>query len=438
MDVVHKKIIVVFTEATSYNVATHILIREHAKIIHYNDFFNQFLIEVDKQRSEIVIKKLEQAPEIELVCEEPILSFCAVYRYAYDNFNIGATHGDKVIETMGDVNTSSIISRNVGYEDDIHIDEQKVADNLKKDFKAIKEDDKDIHIINFSFNVGWDKAHEDRSTYKKRYVDSLLLLTHYLQKCPSNLIITKAMGNESVHDMDDIFESAYEEIGNRYGEKGKELIKNHVVFVSAIDHKTKEEYSNRLEKLNENFTTATVIIDDLDWSGTSAAAPLLARWISEEAEANPNITAIEMMAALRKSAVPNSNLTNKFRLHEQLERSNKDQSNCSSNSVGPSNAYVGMNDQDLHIQMQAMQTLGKCIKKFVEQLEDAEMTYNRKLSVLDYMGVPVQVIDYYKSNCAIYDLQKIKQIRLDIGNRDLAYISNNIEQMQSVLDVATM
>lgn len=434
-----KAIAVVFKKATAYDVCVNILSSHDVAILQYDSHFNHFVIKSNKTDNASIIKALRLHSEVSFACEELNLKLCAVYRYAYDNFNEGATHGDKVIGTMGDSGNPAIFSRNVGLEDSTDkINMRRVISHLAKDFDDIKDGDKDFHIINFSFGPGWDKENESRDSYSEYYVNEIVYLASILEnECPPNLIITKAMGNEGVHDMDDIFESAYRQMN----ETQRELIKNHVVFVSAIDHKSKKEYSNRLEKANDNFTIATVIIDDLDWSGTSAAAPLLARWIAEEAEANPGVTDVEMMSALRKSVVPNSSLTNKFRLHEQLVRKSQRKNNTPEHSSEdlrrPSNLYMGINGQDLMTQMQAMVTLERCIKRFDEQLEEAEMVYKRKIAVLDLIGVPIQVVDNYKVNCAEHDFMRIKQLRHDIEVNDLAYISKNIEQMRSVLDAAS-
>lgn len=433
-----KAIAVVFKKATAYDVCIEILDSFGVEILQYDSKFNHFVVKSYANNTEFIINELLLRPEVSFACEELNLTLCSVYRYAYDNFNEGATHGNKVVETMGG-GDSTIYSRNVGYDGSIDkIDTSRVVSILAQDFEEIQDGKDNFHIINFSFGAGWDKENESRENYKERYVTEIRYLAAILENdCPPNLIITKAMGNEGVHDMDDIFESAFENMS----EPQRELIKNHVVFVSAIDHKTQNEYSNRLEKNNDNFTIATVIIDDLDWSGTSAAAPLLAKWIAEEAEANTDISDIDMMSALRKSVVPNSSLTNKFRLHEQIERMNRQKSNSTGQNIGgtvePSNLYVGASGQDLMTQMQAMVTLERCMKRFCEQLDEAEMTYKRKLSVLDLLGVPIQVVDHYKANCAEHDFRRIKQLRHDIEINDLSYISKNIEQMRCVLEAAT-
>lgn len=440
MDSSSKMIAVVFKKATAYGTCVDILNLFDVDIIQYDSRFNHFIVKSKAENVEGVVDGLRKRAEVAFACVNLNLTLCAVYRFAYDNFNEGATHGEKVSKTMGSSGKSNIYSRNVGLDGSTdQIDMMRVVSLLAQDFDEIKAGNEDFHIINFSFGAGWDKKNDSREIYKEKYVDEILYLAAILENdCPPNLIITKAMGNEAVHDMDDIFESAYEKMS----ENQRDIIKNHVVFVSAIDHKTKEEYSNRLERLNDNYTIATVIIDDLDWSGTSAAAPLLAKWIAEEAEENPNVSDVEMMTALRKSVVPNSSLTNKFRLHEQLERMNLGKSNSSKQGGNisvdqQSDMYKGVSSQDLISQMQAMVTLERCMKRFSEQLEEAEMLYKRKLDVLDLIGVPIQVVDHYKINCAERDFQRIVKLRQGIEENDLHYIAKNIEQMRGVLEAAT-
>ena len=440
MDSSSKMIAVVFKKATAYDVCINILNLFDVDIVQYDDIFNHFVVKSKADNADIIVDALRKRTEVSFASKNMNLTLCAVYGFAYDNFNEGATHGEKVSKTMGDSGSYTIYSRNVGLEGATDkIDKRRVISQLAEDFKAIKNGNKDFHIFNFSFAPGWGKKSNDRDYYKELYVDDIMWLAAILENnCPPNMIITKAMGNEGVHDMDDIFESAYEKMS----ENKRDIIKNHVVFVSAIDHKTKEEYSNRLEKLNDNYTIATVIIDDLDWSGTSAAAPLLAKWIAEEAEENPNVSDVEMMTALRKSVVPNSSLTNKFRLHEQLERMNLGKSNSSKQGGNisvdqQSDMYKGVSSQDLMSQMQAMVTLERCMKRFSEQLEEAEMLYKRKLDVLDLIGVPIQVVDHYKINCAERDFQRIVKLRQGIEENDLPYIAKNIEQMRGVFEAAT-
>ena len=154
--------------------------------------------------------------------------------------------------------------------------------------------DDDLNIVNISWGVS-DSIYDRKLKKNVRKSDEQLIqdyaeeVVHYAtiaSRCGKhNFIITKAMGNERVHNMDDAFMQV---LKHRDMDSVKlKALKDHIVIVAAKDTRKEypKEYSNRMRDGVKLEGINTIMVDlshlPVELSGTSAAAPLVAGWVAK-------------------------------------------------------------------------------------------------------------------------------------------------------------
>lgn len=292
---INTQVLISFRNDISHSEACCWLKEHDAKILDANEQFNYYLVRThSEQAAEALISQCE-TPIVDCAVRNMFLDPCAVKMHAIDHFDDSMknesifTHGDMVKEIMEDgVDYIYVSAHNIQSGNNISMDK------LSSEFLDICEqmNDTDMTIVNFSLGIS---QYEDKEktklkpqeTFYQDYANEVRWYANLAHKCGNkNFIITKAMGNESMHSIDEAFQLSLE----RMNDNQRKALKEHMIIVSAKD--TRKEfpvgYSNTINHKIEGVNTIMVDISDkpLHQSGTSAAAPLVANWIAKSGFTN--------------------------------------------------------------------------------------------------------------------------------------------------------
>lgn len=296
-------------ETDSNNINTQVLISFREDISHYDAccWLNEHsvkILDVDEQFNYYLVGARSENAAEALVsqCEIPIIDCavrnayhypCALVMYAIDNFD--SSHGNMVKETMGAGNGKIRVSaHNVNAEGGIS------SDKITSEFIEIcnQMNDTNMNIINISLGISEYKDNsktvlKTKEEFHRDYANSLRWYANLADKCGNkNFVITKAMGNEHMHSIDEAFKLSMKKMNDSQ----RKALMEHMVFVAAKDtrkwfYDPDEDplgYSNTLQNKVDGVNTIMVDVSHLSYeqNGTSAAAPLVANWIAKSGFTN--------------------------------------------------------------------------------------------------------------------------------------------------------
>lgn len=289
---VNTQVLVIFSDNVSPSLASLWLRAQGSKILESNESFGYFLIcNKDEKTSEKIYNRFRTSNYIHSVLRNQFIKPCSISMTAIDNFEETKGHPKKISH-------GEMVSRTMSGGGKYPVHSYMMTQNTFSELtKGIMEtcnsmSDDDMNIINLSWGIpdslydSKQRKYVERKTwerYKEDYAEDVIWLAEMVNKCnKNNLIITKAMGNEAHHNIDEAFVLALEKMDD----KQKQAIKDHVVFVAAKDQR-KGFYNPQLDSIGYSNTLRhkvpgiNTIMADLtqfpsEQSGTSAAAPYIA------------------------------------------------------------------------------------------------------------------------------------------------------------------
>ncbi|MCQ2318846.1 MAG: hypothetical protein MJZ90_08025 [Bacteroidales bacterium] len=291
---INTQVLISFRNDISHSEACCWLKEHDAKILDANEQFNYYLVRThSEQAAEALISQCE-TPIIDCAVRNTYLYPCALSMHVIDGFDnpvrgSSLSHGEMVKEIMEEgLDNIYVSAHNVDSIDGIS------RDKMSSEFLDIckQMNNTDMTIVNFSLGISKYKD-EERTTLKSKetfyqdYADDIRWYADLAHKCGNkNFIITKAMGNESMHSIDEAFQLSLEKMNDNQ----RKTLKEHMIIVAAKDTRKAFPvgYSNRINHKIEGVNTIMVDISDKPkyQSGTSAAAPLVANWIAKSSFTN--------------------------------------------------------------------------------------------------------------------------------------------------------
>lgn len=288
------QVLISFREDISHSDACCWLNEHDVKILDMDEQFNYYLVgTLSENAAEALVLQCE-IPIIDCAVRNTYLYPCALFMHAIDGFDnpmsgSDLSHGEMVKEIMEEGSDNIYVSaHNVDSDDGIS------RDKITSDFLDIckQMNDTDMTIVNFSLGVSKYKDKErttlkPKETFYQDYADDIRWYADLAHKCENkNFIITKAMGNESMHSIDEAFQLSLEQMNDNQ----RKALKEHMIIVAAKDTRKAFPvgYSNRINHKIEGVNTIMVDISDKPkyQNGTSAAAPLVANWIAKSGFTN--------------------------------------------------------------------------------------------------------------------------------------------------------
>jgi|GEM_PF-4944898 len=319
IEAVERQVILYFANGVSYLEIKRIVKQNGGKIIEQMPEFDYYLIEVAAGSENDFIAQMRQNPNVDYVFLNTVGYVQSVY--IIDGFcDDGDCHGKEVRKIFERFRSPQ--SKHSVYNVDGQITWGEFfsplrwfADNIMcKRFNQIMGElnANELVLINRSmgFAGGLGRGEDSidiqyvnadkkmQKNYRKGYLESLNLLANCFQKIENNgktnFLLTNSSGNEGFHNLDGL-------VLNELDEYTKDILKRHLVLVSAIDAKESLDYPVRTTKYHPLITTID-ISDPTIISGTSFAAPKLLGWIDKiHNEVCPSLSAQELLQVVRNA-----------------------------------------------------------------------------------------------------------------------------------------
>ncbi len=295
-DNIDREVLVSFEKSVPMDEARKVVESYGAEILYSSQYFKYFRVRMnDSNSAKQLIASMKSNNKVSCVVPNQYLVPCSANVFIIDDTEVddivvggdnkSISHGDMVEYTLQSNNSGSTITTYNAYDSErkgIYRDE--ISKGLEYACKHMSDDE--LNIVNISLGVRMYK--DDKKTIKKSrdeymqdYADNLIWYADIINKCENkNFVITKSMGNEYEYNIDEAFIRAK----NMASSEQLKAIEDHFVFVAAKDTRKglDKNYSNTISQRVEGFNTIMVDISDLPFfqNGTSAAAPLVANWIS--------------------------------------------------------------------------------------------------------------------------------------------------------------
>lgn len=284
----------------SQNDAVQFLQNNGAKIIDSQPKIGYYLVEVKPGTESDFIAKMQACREVNYVYPNVIYESKSAVPYVIDNF--AGDHGEKVTQMMEEASEMNVVSRNVAICFLWECDEEYFGDSKVQ--KYISEflleptneyADKSV-VINLSYGPAFatrdkqlwkelDVTYQQKQNYINNSISDLIGLVKYSQACytkqSKDFVIVKAAGNEGMKHMENILDGVRLEMTDQE----YQFFEEHFLIVSAKDDSFRgDEYPNDVyyggyHKLFSKVDISDKTLADLDWRGTSFAAPRLAGYI---------------------------------------------------------------------------------------------------------------------------------------------------------------
>lgn len=306
---INTQVLIYFTDDMPFNDASSWLKKNKALILDSNEYFRFFFVCArNKKATDKLISCLKENDKVDFAMRNQYVNPCSISLTAIDNFKTiykghKITHGEMVATTMNKNLNFSVLEKNIK-----KTNKNVTTEDISTGIMEIcqKMSDTNLNIINISWGVSdsiYDKKvkHNIKKTdndYIKDYAEDLVEYATIADKCgKQNFIITKSMGNNGVHHIDDAFRLA---LAHEDMDSAKlNALKEHLIIVAAKDNRFKSEYSNKMRDNVKIDGINTIMVDISNMpdthTGTSAAAPLVANWIATSGfdKASDVIEAIE-------------------------------------------------------------------------------------------------------------------------------------------------
>ena len=296
---INTQALVSFSEDVSPRRARLLLKTSGAQILELNENYNCFSVcAKDEDAIKRLISRVEKDKRVRFAIRNQYLTPHSTNLVVLDDFSDPmsktekTTHGRMVGYTMAKGSGTEYHAYNINING--HISLKEMTNDFMNACDQMSDDN--MNVVNISMGVSKYKdkkqtIEKKRSEYIEDYANELKWYAEMATKCKKqNFVITKSMGNEGEHQVDDAFVLALEKM-EKYPELSQTL-KDHIILVAAKD--TRKEvpayYSNAISKKIKGVNTIMVDLSDLPilQRGTSAAAPLVANWIAKSDFENAN------------------------------------------------------------------------------------------------------------------------------------------------------
>lgn len=107
-----------------------------------------------------------------------------------------------------------------------------------------------------------------------------------------------------------------------------------------------------------------------------------------------------------------------------------------SNTIQPIINSNSMSKQQLKVQLQQLNQLGKFLQTFEQELQKNKQEYSKRLQALAQAGLAQEVEKNYAPNYAHPKLKAIDQLVNEIMTRDIPYVKKNIQAIQQAITAA--
>jgi len=330
IEAVEGHILMYFADGTSYFKAKNLIEQHNGKIIEQMPKFDYYLVEVAKGTESDFISQMRQEPSVEYVFLNTVYQYLSNV-YILDNFkdteeSMGIPHGEGVRKTFDKNSSGYNYIQNINREGMNNVHAETTAGQYWKAivqfitsnsactdfFNTIYGADKNkITIVNMSFGIPgfgkrilYDDVDQSRQKdYEKNYKENLkgwaACFNQIERMGYSNFVVTKASGNEGMYNLDKVL--------NKLNNNDKQILQKHLILVNAVDDWNKKtngkHYSNSTVSYNEMATA--VDIREVEWPGTSFAAPKLLGWIDKITNEYKCLNAQDVLEIIRKATPQN-------------------------------------------------------------------------------------------------------------------------------------
>ena len=419
------QVLISFREDISHYDACCWLNEHGVKILDVNEQFNYYLVGTHSENAAETLISQCEIPIIDCAVRNTYLYPCALSMHVIDGFDnpmrgSSLSHGEMVKEIMEEGSDNIYVSaHNVDSIDGIS------RNKMSSEFLDIckQMNNTDMTIVNFSLGVSKYKDKErttlkSKETFYQDYADDIRWYADLAHKCGNkNFIITKAMGNESMHSIDEVFQLSLEKMNDNQ----RKALKEHMIIVAAKDTRKAFPvgYSNTINHKIEGVNTIMVDISDKPkyQSGTSAAAPLVANWIAKLGFTNASDAIEAINESTQNGELVSEDAFNRIaQKNRQSDEKHYDQIASEYDNPYYSNELIGT--QWMHINKYGQLS---CVLTFVSENKVHIKNFIR-YSNSSNAPIHVQEID----NAYTYDQSNKRGIKYST-NGDLAYFhsSNN-------------
>lgn len=328
-DDINTQVLVSFSSDVSFSNANSWLKKHKARVLDSDAAYSYFLVcTEDEIAARKLVNQLEKSGMTDCVIRNQVLVPHSVKLSVLDIYGEPMSetekisHGEMVAYTMTEGTNMSADQHQ------IKINGQISSAEMSNHFMDVcrQMSEKDLNIVNFSLGISKykDKEHKilkERDEFIADYADDLRWYVNLANKCgEKNFVITKSMGNESEHKIDDAFRLAMEKMDDNQ----RQVLKDHLIIVAAKDTRKglNGRYSNEISKKIDGVNTIMVDLSNLPIAqrGTSAAAPLVANWIAKSGLED----AKDVMKLINKST-QNGELVSEKLFAETAQKVRKDQ-----------------------------------------------------------------------------------------------------------------
>ena len=328
IEAVSGQILIYFKDGTSYSEAKKIIKQYSGKIIEQMPRFDYYLVKVAEGSENDFINQMRWQSSVEYVFLNTVSYAQSVHIIDIFGYNdcIKMNHGEEVrktFERFRSPQSEHFISEISG--PPISIGElfnplnPFTDDIMCKRFNQIMDEvnSDELVLINrslgFAGHLGREKegCHtvqylnadpSKQKSYREGYLKSLNLLASCFQKIEkngkTNFILTNSSGNEGVHNLDVL-------VLNKLNPQKANVLKRHLVLVSAIDKKVATSYPNNTISANPLVTTIDISDPTIE-SGTSFASPKLLGWIDKITNEYKCLNAQYVLEIIRNATSQNS------------------------------------------------------------------------------------------------------------------------------------